>query len=142
MAVCELIAAPQEGQRITPLTSHPRARFFLSCERGDHGSGRLHEITPEEGRDRNCYLLSCFIVAMILPWRASWSFPRLLRSEKVGGLASEAIPILCQHHGDAASSHEIPHTVHAWPLKACAALSGVRYFLKDLIAFPLGERIS
>jgi hypothetical protein len=47
---------------------------------------------------------------MILPWRAFWSFPRLLHSEKVGGLASEAVPILCQHQGDAASSHEIPYT--------------------------------
>src|SRR5215217_864145 len=41
--------------------------------------------------------------------------------------------ILCQHHGDAASSHEIPHTVHTWPLKACAALSGVYYLLYDLV---------
>src|SRR5215208_4117452 len=31
---------------------------LLRMRRGDHGSGRLHEITREEGRDRNCHPLS------------------------------------------------------------------------------------
>src|SRR5215204_522088 len=43
----------------------------------------------------------------------------------VGGLAGEPVAVLCQHHGGATSSHEVPHTVHTWPLKAGAALSGI-----------------
>src|ERR687890_97421 len=50
----------------------------------------------------------------------------------VGGLAGDTVSILGQHHGDSASSHEVPHTIHAWPLKACAALPGVYYLLEDL----------
>ena len=53
----------------------------------------------------------------------------------VGGFAAETGPVLCQHHEDAASSYEVPHAVHTWPLKACATLSGVRYLLEDLVAF-------
>src|SRR5215217_2521367 len=34
----------------------------------------------------------------------------------VGGLAGDAVPILCQHHGNAPRGHEVPHTVHAWSL--------------------------
>jgi hypothetical protein len=47
----------------------------------------------------------------------------------IGWLTREAVPVLSKHHGDTASSHEIPHTVHAGPLKAGTALSGVRYLL-------------
>jgi hypothetical protein len=47
----------------------------------------------------------------------------------VGGLAGDAVPVLCQHHIDTTTRYEVPHTVHAWPLKACAALSGVYYLL-------------
>jgi hypothetical protein len=53
----------------------------------------------------------------------------LLQVEEVGGFAGEPIAVLCQYHIDATSSYEIPHAVHAWPLKACAALSGVYYLL-------------
>ena len=53
----------------------------------------------------------------------------------VGGLAGEAVAVLCQHHMDTSGGHKIPHAVHAWPLKAGAALSGVCYLLKDLIPF-------
>ena len=43
----------------------------------------------------------------------------------IGGLAGEAVPVLCQHHRDAPSGHEVPHAVHAGPLEARAALAGV-----------------
>jgi hypothetical protein len=43
----------------------------------------------------------------------------------VGGLAGEPVAVLCQHHIDTTTRHEIPHTVHAGPLKAGAALSGI-----------------
>ena len=70
----------------------------------------------------------------------------------VGGLAGEAVPILREHHGDAAGGHEVPHAVHAGPLQAGAALAGVLYLLEDLVAFSgsivsqgfdlLGERVA
>jgi hypothetical protein len=47
-------------------------------------------------------------------------------------LAGEAVPILCQHHRDAATGHEVSYTVHTRPLKACAALAGVLHFLEYL----------
>ena len=43
----------------------------------------------------------------------------------IGRLAGEPIAVLCEHHIDTASGHEVPHAVHARPLQACAALSGV-----------------
>jgi hypothetical protein len=39
---------------------------------------------------------------------------------------------------DASGRHEIPHTVHTWPLQAGAALSGVRYLLKYRVPFTGG----
>ena len=56
----------------------------------------------------------------------------------VGRLTGEAVPVLCQHHGDVARSHQVPHTVHAGPLKACSTLSRVYYLLEDLVAFSGG----
>ena len=56
----------------------------------------------------------------------------------VGRLAGEAVPVLRQHHGDAAGGYEIPHAVHAGPLQARAALAGVLYLLEDLVAFSGG----
>ena len=56
----------------------------------------------------------------------------------IGGLAGEAVPVLGQHHRDTAGGHEVPHAVHAGPLKACAALSGVYYLLEDLVPFAGG----
>src|SRR5687767_3521669 len=56
----------------------------------------------------------------------------------VGGFTAETVPILCEHHIDAASAHQVSHTVHARPLQACAALSGVRYLLEDLVPFSSG----
>src|SRR5215208_7403238 len=53
-------------------------------------------------------------------------------------LTGEPIAVLCKHHRDAPGGHEIPHTVHTWPLKAGAALSGVYYLLQDLVAFTGG----
>jgi hypothetical protein len=47
----------------------------------------------------------------------------------VGRLAGDAVPVLRKHHGNAASSYEVPHVVHTWPLKGSAALSGVYYLL-------------
>src|SRR5215208_4561976 len=63
-----------------------------------------------------------------------------LTAEKVmiGRLAGNAIPILRQHHGNAPSGHEVPHTVHTWPLKAGAALSGIYYLLEDLVPLSGG----
>jgi len=43
----------------------------------------------------------------------------------VGGFAAETVPILSEHHRDAASRHQVPQMVQTRPLKACAALSGV-----------------
>src|SRR5687768_3046959 len=70
----------------------------------------------------------------------------------VGGFAAETVPILCEHHIDAASAHQVPHAVHTWPLKASAALAGVYYLFEDLVAFTgsvlpqgfklLGERVA
>ena len=70
----------------------------------------------------------------------------------VGGLAGEPVPVLCQHHGDAPGGHEVAHAVHAGPLQAGAALSGVLHLLEDLVAFSggvvsegfylLGERVA
>jgi hypothetical protein len=56
----------------------------------------------------------------------------------VGGLAGEAVPVLGQHHGDAAGGHEVPHPVHAGPLQARSALAGVRYLLGNLVALTGG----
>jgi hypothetical protein len=53
----------------------------------------------------------------------------------VGGFAAETVPILSEHHRDAASAHQVAHAIHTWPLKAGAALSGVYYLLEDLITF-------
>jgi len=47
----------------------------------------------------------------------------------VGGPAGDAVSVLCQDHRNATSGHEVPHAVHTWPLKACAALTGVYYLL-------------
>jgi hypothetical protein len=70
----------------------------------------------------------------------------------VGGLAGEAVPVLGQHNGYVPRGHEVPHAVHAGPLQAGAALSGVLYLLENLVAFSggagpqgldlLGERVS
>src|SRR5215216_7306506 len=77
-----------------------------------------------------------------------------LAPQEIGicGLAAETIPVLCQHHEDAATSHEVPHTVHARPLQARSALAGVLYLLEHLVAFSgsivsqgfdlLGERVA
>src|SRR5215203_6777348 len=56
----------------------------------------------------------------------------------ISWLAGEAVPILRQHHRYSATSHEVPHAVHAWPLKACAALPGVLHPLEDLVTFSGG----
>src|SRR5215217_6688785 len=56
----------------------------------------------------------------------------------IGGLAGEAVPILCQHHIDTTTGYQVPHTVHTGPLKAGAALSGVRYLFEDLVALSRG----
>src|SRR5215213_5142990 len=50
-----------------------------------------------------------------------------LATEKIviGRFAGEPIAVLCQNHIDTASGHEVPDTVHARPLKACATLSRV-----------------
>jgi hypothetical protein len=53
----------------------------------------------------------------------------------VSRLAGEPIAVLCEHHSHTATRYEISHTVHTWPLKARATLSGVYYLLKDLVAF-------
>jgi hypothetical protein len=47
----------------------------------------------------------------------------------IGGLAGEAVPILREHHRHPAGGHQVPHPVHAGPLEAGAALSGVGYLL-------------
>jgi hypothetical protein len=62
----------------------------------------------------------------------------LLEKVVIGWLAGEPIASLCEHHIDAASSYKVPHTVHAWPLQAGAALSRVCDLLEDLIAFTGG----
>jgi hypothetical protein len=51
----------------------------------------------------------------------------------VGRLSGNPIAILCQHNIDTASGHEVSHVVHAWPLKAGVALSGIYYLLQDLV---------
>jgi hypothetical protein len=51
----------------------------------------------------------------------------------VSRLTSEPIAVLCQHHGNIPGGQEVPHTVHAWPLKACAALSRVGDLLENLV---------
>jgi hypothetical protein len=43
----------------------------------------------------------------------------------VGGLAREAVPILRQHHRNAASGHQVSHPVQAGTLEARPALTGV-----------------
>jgi hypothetical protein len=47
----------------------------------------------------------------------------------VGGLAAETVPILSEHHSHTATRYEVSHAVHARPLQAGAALSGVYYLL-------------
>jgi hypothetical protein len=56
----------------------------------------------------------------------------------IGGFAAEAVAVLSKHQGDATSRHKVAHAVHTWPLKACAALSGVYYLLQDLVPFTGG----
>ena len=56
----------------------------------------------------------------------------------VSGLAGEAVPVLCQHHRDAACGHQVPHAVHARTLEADATLAGVGYLLEDLVSFLSG----
>jgi hypothetical protein len=53
-------------------------------------------------------------------------------------LAREAVPVLCEYHRDRACGYEIAHPVHAWPLQARPALSGVHYLLDDLVALAGG----
>src|SRR5918993_558233 len=77
-----------------------------------------------------------------------------LASEEVmiSRLAGEAVPVLSEHNRDAPSAHQVSHAVHARPLQACAALSGILYLLEDLVPFAssvrsqsfdlLGERVS
>src|SRR5918995_5618197 len=67
-------------------------------------------------------------------------------------LTAETVPILSEHHGDASSAHQVPHTVHAGPLQAGPTLSGICYLFEDLVAFSgcvvsegfdlLGERVA
>src|SRR5215213_6747896 len=56
----------------------------------------------------------------------------------IGRLTGEAVPILCQHHGNAPGGHEVPHAVHTGALQAGSALSGVLHLLKDLVPFTGG----
>lgn len=56
----------------------------------------------------------------------------------ISGLAGDAVSVLSEHNRDPTGSHEVPHTVHTWPLKAGAALSRVRYFFEDLVPFTAG----
>src|SRR5215213_2066558 len=79
-------------------------------------------------------------VATILPSRALCSLPRRVLSTivegpdpgavllelpakqvMVCGLPGEAVPVLRQHHGDAAGGHEVPYTVHTGALQRCSA---------------------
>jgi hypothetical protein len=48
----------------------------------------------------------------------------------IGGLPSEAVPVLSQHHRNAASSHQVSHMVHAGPLQARPALTRVCHLLE------------
>ncbi len=52
----------------------------------------------------------------------------------VGGLAREPVPVLGEHHGEAAGGHEVAHAVHAGPLQARPALAGVGHLLHYLVA--------
>jgi hypothetical protein len=56
----------------------------------------------------------------------------------VGWLASEAVPILGEHHRNATSGHQVPNSVHTRPLQARTALARVLYLLEDLVALPCG----
>src|SRR5215211_3468594 len=69
------------------------------------------------------------IVATVVEsaYRAAMLLKLLAQEVVISRLAGEPITVLCQHHIHPASSYEVPHAVHAWPLKACAALSGVYY---------------
>src|SRR5918992_1477812 len=64
----------------------------------------------------------------------------------VGRFAGEAVPVLGQHHRDAACCNQVPNPVHARSLKAGAALAGVYYLLEDLVPlsgsiFPQGFKL-
>jgi hypothetical protein len=54
---------------------------------------------------------------------------------QVRRFAAETVPVLCEDRRYSPGGHEIPHAVHTWPLQACTALSGVRYFLEDFVPF-------
>jgi hypothetical protein len=66
--------------------------------------------------------------------------------------AGESIAVLCKHHIDAPGGHEVPYTVHTWPLQAGATLAGVRDLFEYLVPFAyrvssqgfylLGERVA
>jgi hypothetical protein len=56
----------------------------------------------------------------------------------VGWLAGEAVPILSQHHRDAARCHDVSNVVHAGALQACSALAGVSHLFEDLEPFSGG----
>src|SRR5215204_1762859 len=56
----------------------------------------------------------------------------------VGRFPAEAVPVLSEHYGDAAPGHKVSYAVHAWPLQAGPTLSGVRYLVKELVAFSGG----
>jgi hypothetical protein len=52
----------------------------------------------------------------------------------VGGLSSEAVPVLGEHHRNAAVVHQVPHPIHPRTLEARPALARVLNLLEDLVA--------
>jgi hypothetical protein len=108
--------------------SFPRRLFLAICARWNFASwSRMPSVSS---------LLRGAVAAVV-----KGAYPRpvflelALEEVMVGGLAGEAVPVLRQHHGDAAGGHEVAHAVHAGPLQACPALPGVRHLFEDFVAF-------
>src|SRR5215208_5788997 len=66
------------------------------------------------------------IVATVVKGAKLGSMLLELPPEKVmvGWLTRETVPVLSEHYRDSTCSHQVPYTVHTWPLQAGAALSG------------------
>ena len=102
-------------------------------------SAALGRLRPLELGELVEYGVGEFALGAVVPAVVHGADPRPVLLELtpevvvVRGLARDAVPVLGQHHGDAAGCHQVAHPVHAGPLQGGATVSGIPYLFEKLL---------
>jgi hypothetical protein len=144
LILVDLIAVPV-GVELEAVTRGMCGKYLaLPCLALPSAAAPLRDLQALEAGDlveyAICELPFWGIIAPVVQGSQGTVVRRKLLSQEiqVRGLSGDPVPVLGQHHRHAASRYQVPHAVHAGPLQAGAALSGVLYFLEDFVPFAGG----